>query len=151
MPGAPSSTKDAATAVPKPLQPANKSQVASWNKGSGGTALSAVTAAAGDAMMSRAASAYPEMLLSCRSLAAAVQRADAAPPIPDAAMEGEYALALSAFKRGAADCLAGITQHIEGPEDTLTNVNDALISQASAALGTGLKDLYTATEVLRKQ
>jgi hypothetical protein len=164
MPGAPSSPAAATTGkggakgtaladatAPKPLQPASKSQVASWNKGSGGTALSAVTVAADNAMMSRGTGAYPAMLLACRSLTAAVRQADAAPPIPDATMEREYTAALSAFKQGASGCLAGITQHVDGPEDTLTYVNKAVIGKASSALTTGLKDLYIATEVLRKQ
>jgi hypothetical protein len=164
MPGAPSSpaataagkggakgTALAAATVPKPLQPTSKSQVARWNKGRGGTALAAVTVAADDAMMSRGTGAYPAMLLACHSLTAAVRQADAAPPIPDAAMEGEYAAALSAFKQGAASCLAGITQHVDGPEDTLTYVNKTVIGKASSALSTGLKDLYVATEALRKQ
>jgi hypothetical protein len=164
MPGAPSSPAAATTGkggakgtalagatAPKPLLPANKSQVASWNKGSGGTALSAVTVAAGNAMMSRGTGAFPAMLLACRSLTAAVRQADAAPPIPDAPMEREYTAALSAFKQGASGCLEGLTQHLDGPENTLTHVNNAVIGKASSALTTGLKDLYIATEVLRKQ
>jgi hypothetical protein len=138
-------------AGPKPLYPGNTSLVASWNKGTGGTALSAVTLASGAVMMSHSASLYPEMLQACHSLATAVRQASAASPIPDGAMQREYTAALSSFRQGAADCVAGIVQHIEGPEDTVTNVNKAQVGQAVSAISAGLTDLYIATEVLRKQ
>jgi hypothetical protein len=144
------SAKDTATG-PKPLHPGNASLVASWNKGTGGTALSAVTLASGSVMMSHSASLYPEMLQSCHSLATAVRQASAASPIPDGAMQREYTAALSSFRQGAADCVAGIVQHIDGPEDTVTNVNKAQVGQAVSAISAGLTDLYVATEVLRKQ
>lgn len=144
------SAKDTA-AGPKPLHPGNASLVASWKKGTGGTALSAVTLASGSVMMSHSASLYPEMLQSCHSLATAVRQASAASPIPDGAMQREYTAALSSFGQGAADCVAGIVQHIDGPEDTVTNVNKAQVGQAVSAISAGLTDLYVATEVLRKQ
>jgi hypothetical protein len=132
------------------LLPANGAQVTSWNKGSGGTALSAVTVASGNVMMAHASAMYPEMLLACHALTTAVQQANGVAPIPDTAMQHEYAAALSAFKQGAADCTAGITQHIEGPEDTVTNVNQADVNSAVASISVGLSKLYIATEVLRK-
>jgi hypothetical protein len=144
------SAKDTA-AGPKPLHPGNASLVASWKKGTGGAALSAVTLASGSVMMSHSASLYPEMLQSCRSLATAVRQASAASPIPDGAMQREYTAALSSFRQGVADCVAGIVQHIDGPEDTVTNVNKAQVGQAVSAISAGLTDLYVATEVLRKQ
>jgi hypothetical protein len=66
-------------------------------------------------------------------------------------MQREYTAALSSFRQGAADCVAGIVQHIHGPEDTVTNVNKAQVGQAVSAISAGLTDLYVATEVLRKQ
>ena len=50
----------------------------------------------------------------CNALAGAVQTAEADSPIPDTAMQKMYAASLNAFKQGAADCAAGITQHAEG-------------------------------------
>ena len=65
-------------------------------------------------------------------------------------MQKMYAKSLTAFKMGAADCVAGITQHPEGVEDTVTNVNHAEINKAVSELSLGMNDLYIATEVLRK-
>ena len=100
--------------------------------------------------MAHAGSQYPEMLQYCNALTTAVQTAEADSPIPDNAMQKMYAKSLTAFKVGATDCVAGITQHPEGVEDTVTNVNHAEINKAVSELSLGMNDLYIATEVLRK-
>jgi hypothetical protein len=155
LPGAPSTegkggSKSAAPNGPKPLKPTDPAQVKSWEAGSGGKALTQVTAQSGSVLMAHAGSQYPEMLQYCNALTTAVQTAEADSPIPDNAMQKMYAKSLTAFKMGAADCVAGITQHPEGVEDTVTSVNHAEINKAVSELSLGMNDLYIATEVLRK-
>ena len=77
--------------------------------------------------MAHSSGQYPEMLQSCRALASAVQAAQAAPVIPDSAMQTKYEASLLSFKAAAADCTAAITQSSEGVEDTVTNVDQAEI------------------------
>jgi len=60
-------------------------------------------------------------------------------------------LAPFAFKAAAADCTAAITQSSESVEDTVTNVDQAEISQSISELSVGVADLYVATETLREQ
>jgi hypothetical protein len=93
---------------------------------------------------------YPQMLQACRALSASVHGAEALPPIPDAAMQQVYAKSLAAFSSGTAECLVGITQHSDGVEDTVTQVNQAVIQQALKQFSVGISDLYVATGVLRK-
>jgi hypothetical protein len=153
MPGAPTvkgGAKSAAPSGPKPLKPSDPAQVRSWNAASGGKALARVTTQSGNVLMAHAARQYPEMLQYCNALAGAVQTAEADSPIPDTAMQKMYAASLNAFKQGAADCAAGITQHAEGVEDTVTKVNHADVNRAVSELSVGINDLYIATEVLRK-
>jgi hypothetical protein len=116
----------------------------------GGKDLTQVTAQSGSVLMAHAGSQYPEMLQYCNALTTSVQTAEADSPIPDNAMQKMYAKSLTAFKMGAADCVAGITQHPEGVEDTVTSVNHAEINKAVSELSLGMNDLYIATEVLRK-
>ena len=155
LPGAPDAgvkggSKSAAQNGPKPLKPTDLAQVKAWEADSGGKALTQVTAQSGNVLMSHAGGQYPEMLQYCNALTTAVQTAEADSPIPDNAMQKMYAKSLTAFKAGAADCVAGITQHPEGVEDTVTNVNHADINKAVSELSLGINDLYIATEVLRK-
>jgi hypothetical protein len=161
MPGAPSNaagsshtTGSASSAKgatgPKPLQPTDPVQVKSWNAGQAGKAMAKVTAVAGTVLMAHGSGQYPQMLQACKTLAGAVQTAAALPPIPDAAMFRYYQKSLDAFKSGIADCEAGITQHEEGVEDTVTQVNQTDTTLAVKRFGTGMTDLYIATDYLRK-
>jgi hypothetical protein len=156
MPGAPTVRKPVksvalAASTPRPLKPSNAAQTKEWNKGSGGTALSAVTRDSGTVLMAHATGQYTQMLQACRALDTAIKDAEALSPIPDAAMQRMYTKSLSAFSTGVADCEAGISQHAEGVEDTVTHVNQADIKQAITEFSVGTTDLYRATEVLRKQ
>jgi hypothetical protein len=135
---------------PEPITPSDSALVKSWNAEAGGTALAAITVQAGSVMMAQSTREYSEMRQACGSLASAVQSAQAAPAIPDSAMEAKYTAALTAFKAGAAECSAAIAQSLEGVEDTVTTVNHAELNQSVTELETGLTDLYVATETLRK-
>jgi hypothetical protein len=161
MPGAPRTPQAAVSASastpartqpgPRPIKPTNPAPVESWDAGQGGKALSAITAQSGSVLMAHSAGQYSEMLQSCQALASAVQAARTAPVIPDSAMQAKYAASLTAFGTAGAECTAAITQSTEGVEDTVTNVDQAKISQSISELNVGIADLYAATEVLRKQ
>jgi hypothetical protein len=135
---------------PRPLKPSDPALIKSWNAGSGGTALAQVTTQSGNVLMARNAGQYPEMLRYCNALADAVQSAEGVSPIPDSAMQEIYVTSLNSFKQGASDCTAAITQHAEGIEDTVTNVNHTVLSQAVAEFDLGVRDLYIATDAMRK-
>jgi hypothetical protein len=137
--------------VPTALQPTNPSQVKAWNSGAGGKALAQVTAQSGNALMANSGQEYAQMLLSCKALSSAVGSAQRAAPIQDAAMQKEYAAALSSLKSGAVNCISGIKQVPDGVEDTVVNVDHATLKVAVSDLSAGITALYAATEVLRQQ
>jgi hypothetical protein len=144
-------TPVAAVTGPKPLAPTDPATVKSWNAGRGGAALARVTAYSGNVLMAYGSGLYPQTLQACAELAGAVKQAQALPPIPSSAMQKMYVRSLDAFKNGVAECEAAITQHPEGVEDTVTNVNHTKMNKAIAQFSIGTKDLYIATEFLRKQ
>ena len=133
---------------PKPLQPSDPGAINSWSA-AGGKALAHVTTQSENVLAARTASNYPQMLRYCTALSTAVQDAENAPPIPDAAMQQMYMESLSALKQGATDCMAGITEHQEGLEEPQINVNHATVDRAMSELGAGVNDLYVATSALR--
>ena len=133
---------------PKPLKPADPGAVRSWSA-AGGKALAHVTTQSENVLAARTARNYAQMLRSCTALAAAVQEAENAPPIPDTAMQQMYTQSLNALKQGATDCMAGITEHHEDLEDAQIDVNQAEVDRAMSELGVGVNDLYTATSALR--
>lgn len=152
MPGAPSVTAMATTSGnassqsgPKALVPTHGAQVTAWNKGPGGLALKAVTTDSGNVLMAHANQQYGQMLQYCGVLSTDVRHAVNATPIPDGAMQAKYLTALGEFKSGVSDCMAGVTQHEEGVEDTVTNVNKPVLTRAMAEFTRALKDLYIAT------
>jgi hypothetical protein len=153
LPGSPAKQKVSASVAPpqtgpKPLRPSDPGAISSWSA-AGGKALAHVTTQSENVMAARTARNYPQMLQSCTALAAAVQDAKNAPPIPDTAMQQMYAESLNALKQGATDCMAGITEHQEGLEEPDVNVNQAEVDHAMSELGVGVNDLYTATSALR--
>ena len=153
MPGAPTVQVSPVAAVtgPKPLKPSNPAMVKSWNLGKGGAALVRVTEDSGNVLMAYGSGEYAETLQACTALAEAVKNAEALPPIPDAAMQKLYVRSLDNFKSGITDCEAAITQHPKGVENVITDVNHAELNKALSLFSVGTKDLYIATESLRKQ
>lgn len=144
-------TPVAAVSGPKPLKPTDPAKVKSWNAGTGGAALAQVTADSGNVLMAYGSGQYTQTLQGCVELAGAVKRAGELPPIPNSSMQKMYVRSLDAFKAGIAECEAAITQHPEGVEDVVTDVNHTEMTKAIAQFSTGTKDLYVATEFLRKQ
>jgi hypothetical protein len=152
-PGSPAKQKVSASAAPpqtgpKPLQPSDPAAINSWSP-AGGKALAHVTTQSENVLAARTASNYPQMLGYCTALATAVQDAENAPPIPDAAMQQMYTQSLNALKQGASDCMAGITEHHADLEEPDITVNHATVDRAMSELGTGVNDLYVATSALR--
>ena len=91
LPGSPAEQGVAASASPpqtgpKPLKPSDPGAVSSWSA-EAGKALAHVTTQSENVTSARTAGNYPRMLRYCTALAAAVQDAENAPPIPDAAMQ----------------------------------------------------------------
>jgi hypothetical protein len=125
----------ASAAAPKPLELSDPARVESWNAGDGGTALARVTEDSGSILMAYGSGEYPETLQGCTAL--------------DAAMQKLYVKSLDDFKSGITDCEAAITQHPEGVEDIVTDVNHAELNTAIPLFNAGAKNLYIATEVLR--
>jgi hypothetical protein len=153
LPGSPAKQEVSASASPpqtgpKPLQPSDPGAISSWSA-EGGKALAHVTTQSENVVAARTARNYPQMLRYCTALAAAVQDAENAPPIPDTAMQQMYAESLNALKQGATDCMTGITEHHEDLEDAVVDVNQAEVDHAMSELGVGVNDLYIATSALR--
>jgi hypothetical protein len=116
-----------------------------WNAGPGGSAFADVSNDLGSAMQDAGIRLYDPMRLACVSLAAAVAAAKAAPPIPDASMQGSYDRALVLLATGAADCKAGISVYPYGDEDVKTYENPALLHLSVSAFAAGARDFYQAT------
>ncbi|MGE5287981.1 MAG: hypothetical protein ACM3ML_12410 [Micromonosporaceae bacterium] len=132
-----------------PLRPKNPHKVAEWKAGHGGVALADVTQQMGTVLMSHGLKQYPTMRQACAKLSSAVAAARAAAPIPDTTLETAYKRALATLARGAATCLAGVSIHQSGIEETAVHVNQTLVSRAVSELATGVKQLYHATEKIR--
>jgi len=143
--GAARTGADGTGAAPAPsLAPAAKARVARWNAGHG-AALTSVSGSLGAASMAGAVGHFTEMRLACVRLAAAVGAARAQPPIPDAALQRWYKIALSELAQAAANCQAAITSKPAGDEDLAAHVNTALLNLARSQFAAGAKDLYRAS------
>ena len=116
-----------------------------WDAGPGGSALLNVSDALGGATQAAGVRLYEPMRVACLSLASAVARAKAAPPIPDASMQRQYGLALATLAAAAVDCRTAISVHSNGDDDVKTHENPILLRQSVADLAAGAKDLYLAT------
>ena len=125
--------------------PRLKHQIEAWRAGPGGAALSAVTEQMGHAMQAAAVKLYPSMRLTCVKLASDIRTAQAAPPIPDAAMQQLYARALTGLSSAAADCRQAISAHASGDETLDIHLNKAQMSRARAGFTTASRRIYNAT------
>jgi hypothetical protein len=130
-------------------QPSEQSRIAAWKKGSGGTALSAVTAELGTTTQTAAVRLYPYTRQACMSLGSRVETALAKPPIPDAAMQRMYATSLAELNKAATDCHNAITVRQDGDEDQTIHVDSGQLNRALAELTSASKALYTATAQIR--
>ncbi|HEY1624413.1 MAG TPA: hypothetical protein VGG16_11500 [Streptosporangiaceae bacterium] len=125
-----------------------KTTVESWNKGHGGTNLSAISGQIGAVTQAIGLRQYVAAKASCKVLAGEVRTAQAGPPIPYQAMQKLYKVALSDLAAGAADCQAAISQKDQGDEYIQTSVSKAKMAAATADLKTGAKDLYRSTAAI---
>lgn len=126
--------------------PANvQSRVITWQFGPGGASLAAVSSAFGTALQQRAIRQYPLMKLTCAQLAHRVPTAQAGPPIPVAAMQKVYEMALAKLAKGAAECQAAISVTPNGDESLDVQVNAALLNQSISELAAGSRDIFRST------
>jgi hypothetical protein len=116
-----------------------------WDAGPGGSALVKVSDALGNATQDAGVGLYNPMRLACLSLGAAAIAAKADPPIPDAALQRWYGLALGRLTSAAADCRMGISVRPYGDEDVTVHENSALLHQSMVEFVAGAKDLYHVT------
>lgn len=130
-------------------QPSEQNHIAAWKKGSGGAALSAVTAELGTATQTAAVRLYPDTRQACMSLGSRVATALAKPPIPDAAMQRMYATSLAELAKAATDCHSAISVRQDGDEDQTIHVNNGQLDRALTELASASKALYTATAQIR--
>lgn len=145
------SSSAVAASASKPLSPSSPSKTSKWASAKSGSVLRQVTDDSGLVLQDYSVRDYVSTLQECSLLASAVKSAQSQPAIPDPAMQSRYASALTAFASGAQSCSSAITQHSQGPEDVTTTVNHSVMAQALSEFRTGTKDLYVATEKLRKQ
>ena len=131
-----------------------QSRVVSWQSGSGGHELTAVSARLGAALQAGGIKQYTSMRFACTQLASSVTAAAAGPQIPDAAMQNLYTKALSDLAKGAADCRTAISIKATGDETTQANVDTATLHEAAAELSVGATDIFRSTaeiEILSRQ
>jgi hypothetical protein len=100
-----------------------ESQIQGWIAGSGGAAWSAVTAQLGNATQAAGVRLYPRLKQACVALGSSVQTAQAAPPIPYAAMQRLYAKVLAGLSGATADCRTAISIRLEGDEEMRIDLN----------------------------
>jgi hypothetical protein len=128
--------------------------VESWQSGSGGRELTAVSARLGAALQAGGIKQYTPMRSACIQLASSVAAAEAGPQIPDAAMQALYTKALGDLAKGAADCRTAISIKTTGDETTQANLDTATFHQATAELSAGATDIFRSTaeiEILSRQ
>jgi hypothetical protein len=128
-----------------PLPASEQTQVTAWSDGRGGAALQSVSSGAGDVAQASGLKQYVEMKAACSQLAASVSAAQAAPPIPDAAMQEVYQEALGQLGSAASACQAAISEQPDGDEYVATTENKSALKAAEAALGTAARELFVAT------
>ncbi len=131
-----------------------QSSVASWQSGTGGHDLTAVSNWLGDALQAGGIKQYAPMKSGCTHLASSVAAAQAAPRIPDAAMQKLYATALSQLAKGAADCRTALSLSPNGEETVQAHVDATTLHQATTELSAGATDIFRSTaeiQILSRQ
>ena len=99
----------------------------------------------GTALQQRGLRQYSLMKETCTQLAHSVSAAQAAPPIPVAAMQTLYRSALAELTKGAADCQAAITVRQDGVENQEVHVGASLLQQSVSELAVGARDIFRST------
>ncbi len=122
-----------------------RSALRKWDSGRGGKALAEVSTDMGDALQAGGVKLLAPMKSACGSLGVAIEAAQAAPQIPNTALQKRYIIALTRLTTAAADCRAAISVQLNGDEDLRTEENPALYHRVEAAFTAGVKDLYLVT------
>jgi hypothetical protein len=133
--------KGGALSLPKSMQ----SHVASWQSGSGGRELTAVSSQFGSALQAAGIKQYSLMRHACTQLTGSVAAAQAGPQIPNTAMQKLYAKALTELAKGATDCRTAISLSASGDETVQAHVNSTMLHQATSELSAGATDVYRST------
>ena len=120
-------------------------RVASWQSGSGGRDLTAVSSGLGQTLQASGVRQYSSMRFACTQLASSVATAKAGPQIPDAAMQILYAKALDELAKGASDCRTAISVRPDGDETTEAHVDTAMLHLATSAVSAGATDVFRST------
>jgi hypothetical protein len=139
-----SDTPEAAVAAMR-LSPTLAAVLREWNAGRGGATLTEVSLDTNNAIQAAGEKLFVQMRPACSSLAGAVTRAKATPPIPDASLQALYVKALGTLTSAAAVCLNGIDEHAYGDDGVQTHESPTLVSQSVTGLTAGAKDLYPIT------
>ena len=131
-----------------------QSRVVSWQSGSGGHELTAVSSRLGAALQAGGIKQYSSMKYACTQLASSVAGAQAGTPIPDTAMQDLYAKALTELAKGAADCRTAISVSSSGEETVQAHVNTTMLHEATSELSVGATDIFRSTaeiQILSRQ
>jgi hypothetical protein len=131
------------------LPPRLRRQTLRWETGPGGRALATVEQHIGTAMQSAGLRLYSDMRSLCLTLTSDVGKAQAAPPIPNAARQRTYSRALAGIANAAADCRLAISIHAAGDEDVEIHVNKALLTRTRREFAAMSGLLYLATRDIR--
>jgi phosphatidate phosphatase APP1 len=127
----------------------HKSQMVQWNNGPGGAALAAVTGQLGNVMQDITVQLYPKAMLTCVRLQSSVENARGAAPIPDAAMQRQYASTLADIGDAVTDCRYALNAQLLDKEDEQVTVDKHLLNRAMTKFGAASDLLYTATADIR--
>jgi hypothetical protein len=120
-----------------------------WEAGPGGKALAAVTAQMGYAMQDAGIKMYPPMKAACVTIDADVRKAQAGPPIPDAAMQQLYSSVLAGVYSAASNCQRAISVRQDSDESVQIHLNKALLAMTRAQFAAESARLYNATARIR--
>lgn len=112
-----------------------------WNTGSAGRALSAISGEVGSALQSSGSKNYVAMKSACGNLATSIAAAGKLAPLPDATMQSHYTAALSGLAKAASDCRSAISEQPQGDEFVHTTTNASVLQLAQSELTSGIKSL----------
>lgn len=131
-----------------PLPTTEQPQVTAWDSGSGGAALSAISTEASTVAQAAGLKEFTAMRAACSKLTSSVHVAQAAPPIPDTAMQQVYAAALSELGQAASACQAAISEKTDGDEYIATTENKPALDAAQTVLASASEELFKATNAI---
>jgi hypothetical protein len=151
-PPAPDGPAAVAAAAPPPpdLAPGLASALMQWNAGRGGAAMAVLSSAVGSATQAAGLQFYAALRQACGQVATAVADAKNGPPIPDPALQRQYAKGLVLFTEAAAGCESGVSVRPDGDEDLQTQQNRRVLHLSGAEFARGGTALYEATAAIRE-